>query len=273
MLHDDLLAAFLDHLALPTTGTPEQLLQAMLRGFARIPYENLTKIIAHAESSNDHHKQSPEEVIQGFIRYGTGGTCFPLTQTLVRFLKALGFEAAPILADRRYGSDTHSAVLVALAPQSWHVIDPGYLIHTPCLLPKTASRADLALRYALAHGAIELRPTDTPERVDLYTIPSAVTQHTTTPRYRLTYKTTPVDPESFNRAWERSFSWEMMTYPIVSAVINDRHIYLQKKNLLVRSASESTRFTVTADTLVSELAPKLGISAEVLRRALSYTEK
>lgn len=332
MLKDELLIVFLRHLGLPTTGTPEQLLEALLGGFARIPYENLTKIIASAESSHQHHKQSPQDIIQGFIHHGTGGTCFPLTLTLVRFIKALGFEAAPILADRRYGTDTHCAAIVSLTPNSYYLIDPGYLIHTPCLLSNRSEISGVVLRYDLPHGSIELRPTNDKDRIDLYTVQRTVTprpaalesstadstqhstQHSTqnryklhraqndarlcvapgtyvpavairgaespplkpaplniaASRYRLTYKTTPVDAESFDRAWERSFYWEMMTYPIISTIINEHHIYLQKNNLLLRGPLKSSRRTVDADTLVSELAPTLGICADVFRRALRY---
>lgn len=274
---DELLAVFLRHLGQAITGTREQQLQALLHGFARIPYENLTKIIASAELSQPFRKQSPQELIEGFIRYGTGGTCFPLTKTLVQFLNALGFEAAAILADRRYGTDTHCAAIVALTPNTWHLIDPGYLIYTPCLLPNASVIGGVVLRYNLPHATIELHPTDTDKRIDLYTtqqptqLPPAKLKPET-PRYRLTYKIAAVDSESFERAWERSFSWEMMKYPIISTVINQQHIYLQKNNLFLRGPSESIRQTITADRLISELAPKLGISAVVLKKALSYTE-
>jgi arylamine N-acetyltransferase len=273
MLSDALLISFLRHLGLPPTGTPEQLLTATLHGFARIPYENLTKIIAHAEAGDGHRKQSPQELIHGFIHHGTGGTCFSLTLTLVHFLKVLGFEAAPILADRRYGADTHCAVLVKATSHSWCLLDPGYLISTPCLLPSTTGFSACRLRYDLPHGALELWPTETPDRIDLYTIAPVATHHAATPRYRLTYKTTPVDDETFERAWDRSFSWEMMTYPIVSAVVDTQHIYLQKDTLYLRSPTGSTRVRVTAATVIRELAPRLGISAKVVRRALVHTVK
>jgi arylamine N-acetyltransferase len=266
-VNDELLLALLRHTGMPTTGSPDELLSATLRAFSRIPYENFTKIIAHAELSTQRWKQTPAELIQGFIRYGTGGTCFPLTQTLLHLLTALGYEAAPILADRRYGADTHCAVIVRLEPHSWHLIDPGYMICTPCRLPSSAANNEtpLTLRYDLAHSSIELRPTTDGDRIELYTVRGELQS-----RYRLTYKVTPIEQDTFERAWDRSFDWEMMRYPVLSVLEGDRHIYLQKNKLLIRSGLESAQITLTPEELALELGPRVGIAPEVLQGALKY---
>jgi arylamine N-acetyltransferase len=269
-VNNELLTTLLAHSGLPTSGSPDQLLHATLRAFSRIPYENFTKIIAHAEAGTQRWKQTPTELVQGFIRYGTGGTCFPLTQTLLYFLRALGYEAAPILADRRYGADTHCAVIVRLEPRAWHLIDPGYMINTPCQLPSSTQDHQnmLALRYELGHTRIELRPSVERGCVELYTIRGELP-----PRYRLTYKIEPVDQSAFETAWDRSFSWEMMTYPVLSVLEGDRHIYLQRNKLLVRSGSESMQITLSPEELALELGPRVGIAPEVLLRALTIVQR
>lgn len=269
-MNNELLNTLLTHSGLPTPGSPDGLLHATLRAFSRIPYENFTKIIGRAEASEQRWKQTPLELVQGFIRYGTGGTCFPLTNTLVYFLHALGYEAAPILADRRYGADTHCAVIVRVEPHSWHLIDPGYMVHTPCRLPDSTKEHHNALtvHYNLGHTIIELRPSAEDNRIELYTIHGE-----SPPRYRLTYKVEPVDQSTFEAAWDRSFSWEMMTYPVLSVLEGDRHIYLQKNKLLIRSGSESTRITLTPEQLALELGPQVGIAPEVLQRALKLLQK
>lgn len=260
---DPLLLTFFAHVGAPLRGDPPTLLTALLQNFARIPYENLTKIIGAAEGTGAIFKQTPEEVIQGFIAHGTGGTCFPLTETLVRLVRALGFEAHPILADRRYGTDTHCALICKLSSHPtdtvWHLIDPGYLITTPCRIPHEGSA-----RYELPITTIELRAADEPSRLHLYTS----TNGETNLKYRLTYKIAPVDAGTFHKAWERSFDWEMMTYPIISSIVGNTQVYVQKKSLLVRSATQSTRVTLTDESLIHEVATRLSLSPHVVRQAL-----
>ena len=267
---NELLTSLLHHCSLPTTGSREELLHSTLLAFSRIPYENLTKILAHAEASEQRWKQTPAEVVQGFIQHGTGGTCFPLTKTLLHFLQTLGYEAAAILADRRYGTDTHCAVLIRLTPDAWHLLDPGYMIFSPCQLPAAAMAGStaLTLRYKLPHGEIELRPTLDSSRIELYTARTDAA-----PRYRLTYKAIPVDEDEFNNAWDRSFSWEMMTYPILSVLDGDRHIYLQKNNLLIRSATETIQKILTPEQIALDLGPRLTIAPEVFASALKYVKR
>ena len=130
-----------------------------------IPYENLSKIVGFAEAGCSIQKQSPEEIVRGYITHGTGGTCFPLTITLIRLLEEIGFRASPILADRRYGTDTHCALLCEVTPHSWHLIDPGYLLTSPVALPSIGSTV-----HSLPFTRIELRRLGATDRVELHTI-------------------------------------------------------------------------------------------------------
>ena len=130
-----------------------------------------------------------------------------------------------------------------------------------------AGSTALTLRYKLPHGEIELRPTLDSSRIELYTA-----RTDTAPRYRLTYKAIPVDEDEFNNAWDRSFSWEMMTYPILSVLDGDRHIYLQKNNLLIRSATETIQKILTPEQIALGLGPRLTIAPEVFASALKYVK-
>lgn len=265
MALDPLLSRLLLHCGYPAQGTHAELLESTLRAFSRIPYENLSKILRHADSVGSRHKESPDEVVHGFIEYGSGGTCFPLTHTLVYFLKALGFETYPILADRRYGQDTHCAVIFrepsehSLKP--WQLLDPGYLIFSPCAVPSAGTA-----RYELLLSSIELRVT--PEnKLELYTV-SVDSSGIPSSRYRLTYKLHPVEHDEFMSAWDRSFDWEMMTYPIVSSIAGDSLVYLQKNSLLLRSRDTASRVTLTNQQIMDELSNRLGVSREVVKKAL-----
>ena len=267
MLSGDLLASrLLSHYGYASSAAPECLLRNLLLAFCRIPYENLTKIIRAHDSQGARYKESPVEVIDYHIKHGTGGTCFALTDTLVYLLRELRYEAHPILADRRYGVDTHCAVIAKLSSQGWDLIDPGYMIFTPCPLPQSGTA-----RYELSLSTIELRVEEPPERVSLYTLQMDSSGERTT-RHRLTYKTAPVDQSEFAKAWDRSFDWEMMSYPIISAVAADSHLYIQKNSLLVRSPSTSSRITLPKEELAQEIASRLRLSPDVVKRAFAIVE-
>jgi len=249
--------------ALLLSGSPYplpqgDLLDTALSRFAAIPYENLTKIVGVHEAQQAVLKQTPEEVLRGFLLNGTGGTCFPLTLTLVEVLREFGLQAHPILADRRYGTDTHCAVLAEIEPGTWSIIDPGYLITRPLPLPVAAP-----LRASTGFSVIELRPQPSSARVDLFTITESGQ------RYRLTYKAIPVDLEQFHRAWDASFAWEMMTYPVVSGVREGEQIYVQRDNVTVKSLSGSVRTALNPEALACEISRKLGLSLPIVRKAFS----
>ena len=261
---DPLLHTFCAHWKIPLGGERRETLARIACAFGAIPYENLTKIIGVAEAHSTIAKQTPEEVINGFIRHGTGGTCFPLTLTLHRLVTALGWEAHPIVADRRYGADTHCALIVRVEPTGWHLLDPGYLLTTPIIIPHSG-----AARYELPLATVELRCQSNTDRVELHTrIPG-----TEAWKYRLTYKISPVDDETFHAAWDRSFGWEMMTYPIISSAIGDTQVYVQKNTILVRSPTQATRITLSDDALAHEVATRLSLSAEIVRKALGYLRR
>lgn len=62
--------------------------------------------------------------------FGIGGSCFSLTAALLHLLRSLGWPAVPLLADRRYGQNTHCALVVWIEDRP-HLVDPGYLIVDP----------------------------------------------------------------------------------------------------------------------------------------------
>jgi arylamine N-acetyltransferase len=256
-----LVTQLLEHLGYEAPLDPLDLLEVTLKAFSKIPYENLSKIVRTHGSGGGTPKESPEDVIEGFISRGTGGTCFPLTRTLVFLLNSLGYEACPILADRRYGTDTHCAVIFRAHDRAWQLLDPGYLIHSPCPIPNAGSTPlELPVR------PIRLELSTCGSRVDLFTL-RAKERGILEVCYRLMYKLTPVDEPDFNRAWDRSFSWEMMQYPVVSALVGETQLYLQKSSLLVRSRTDSTRVQLLPEQITDELGRAFGIDASVIRAA------
>ena len=233
------------------------LMEKLCQAFSQIPYENLTKIIkSDTVVSAGSAKRLPEEVIQSHLDFGTGGTCFSLTAAFIAVFNALDIEAHPILADRYYGSDTHCA-LVFLKGTDLYLLDPGYLINTPLLLP-ISSRVSVVTML----NTIELVPHDAGKKVDLFTIVG------NDRRNRLTYKVDLVDGSRYGQAWEHSFTWEMMTYPVLTRYHKGRHHYLQGNRLRVRDGERSTKKVLTSDERCLFMTDVLGIHRDIVNSAM-----
>lgn len=242
----------------PNFDRGEPLITKLCTAFSKIPYENLTKIIkSDMVISTGSAKRLPDEVISDYLHYGTGGTCFSLTATFIAILNALSIEAHPILGDRRYGSDTHCA-LVFSQDSDLLLLDPGYLIHTPTRLP-TVTPVSISTGF----NTIELIPHEAGRKVDLVTIVK------NDRRFRLTYKINPVDGPTFGRAWERSFAWEMMTYPVLTRYTNGVHYYLQGTMLRIRDGEKTTKHTLSPDEQYDFVSKTLGINTNIITQAFS----
>lgn len=233
----------------------QKIVEQVCAAFARMPYENLTKIVKREEVIGPSSaRRLPDEVINDHLTYGTGGTCFSLTAALVAVLRHFCVEAHPILADRRYGPDTHCAVLVSFGGRRC-VVDPGYLIHHPIPLP-----SDVPVRVANRFNVVELVP-EGDARTALYT------RSGNDRKYRLTYKTVPVDGETFGAAWDRSFGWEMMTYPVLTRTTAAEHYYLQGGELRVRRGDRTERRRLEREESGQFLSDAMGISPHIIEQA------
>jgi arylamine N-acetyltransferase len=253
-----LLRRFLDAHGIDAAQPRIDLLTEVARAFSRLPFENLTKIIKGAEAGRvEKARRTPGEVLADHLTLGAGGTCFALTSTMLHLVRALGFPAEPILADRRYGADTHSGLLVWLGGKP-HLLDPGYLIVQPLPIPASGE-----IRISTPFNQLILRAQDGGARVELYTLQS--NQST----YRLTFKAKPVDAGEFLRAWDASFEADMMRYPVLSRVVGNQQLYLQKKHLLIRGANETRTAEVPPEQLIAEIARQFQIAPAVVAKALS----
>ncbi len=241
---------------------PRQRLSRIARAFSRLPYENLTKILKLSEcGAPAASRRTPVEVIGDHERLGTGGTCFSLTATLLHLVRAAGFRAWPLLADRRYGPDTHCAVLLEIDGQE-HLLDPGYLLDRPVPLPR---RRPIEIDGAARRLALE--PSTDGRRVEL------VSYAGMTRRLRLSFKAEPADDADFLRAWDASFFWEAMHYPVVTALRAGRHLYLQGNRLQERTHLGVRKSEIDPDQLPSRLGADFGIAPEVAARALSVLRR
>jgi arylamine N-acetyltransferase len=251
------LGLFREHFGLTQAAERRQLLAGVCRAFTRLPYENLTKILKDAESTNvEEARRGPQEVVAEHVALGSGGTCFSLTAALLHLVRALGFDAEPLLADRRYGPNTHCALLVWLdgAP---HLVDPGYLLADPLPLP-----VDSEVRVRTAFNEVVLRPRDGGARLDLFTRQQGGAT------YRLTFRAQPADAGEFLRAWDASFDWDMMRYPVLTRVEGSRQVYLQANRLQVRGHEILERREIAPDGLGPWITSEFGIEPRLVARAL-----
>ncbi len=238
-------------------ASPRELLSQIARAFSRIPYENLTKIIKHAaQGSALRARRGPLEVVQDHVDHGTGGTCFSLTAAMLHVVRFFGWPAEPILADRRYGPNTHCAMLVWL-DNTPHLLDPGYLIVHPIALPTSGD-----LRAPTEFNELSLVARDGGARLDLFTL------HQDRKTYRLTYRTAPVDAGEFLRAWDASFDWEMMHYPVLTRVAGGNQIYMQGNRLQLRDVEQVRRLEVDPVQLAATIAAEFGIDPRISAKAL-----
>lgn len=251
-----ILKSFLCRHGIDPVNDRSVLLHRIADAFSRIPYENLTKIIKSDSMVNPSSSMRyPDELIGDYLKWGTGGTCFSLTAAIIAVYNALGIETHPVLADRHYGPDTHCGLMI-VRPDGLLLLDPGYLLFTPVLLPREHS-----VSVQTGYNIIELVPLQNGEKVEFYTVVKG------NRKLRLVYKVKPVDPVQFAQAWEQSFKWEMMTYPVLTRVSAGQHHYLQGKNLAVRSADGTKRSVLTPEMQASFISESMGINKDIVLKA------
>jgi arylamine N-acetyltransferase len=235
----------------------KQKVEAVARLFSTIPYENLTKIIKSDVLVNARSAlRYPDELLGDWLRWGTGGTCFSLTSAMVAVYNCMGIEAHPLLADRHYGVNTHCALAVVLTDGAY-LLDPGFLLYHPVLLPTT-----VPVSVNTGYNIIELIPKENGSRIEMYTIVKG------SRKMRLVYKSAFIDAVQFEKAWESSFAWEMMNYPVLTRVSASQHIYLQGDALSVRNAEKTNRQKMTTEEQFKFISGTMGIDPEITRKAL-----
>ncbi|MDA7979422.1 MAG: arylamine N-acetyltransferase [Pirellulales bacterium] len=240
-------------------------LSAVARAFSTLPYENLTRIIRYSQDRLFPFR-TPETVVADHIQHGTGGTCFSLTAALLHVVRWLGFDAEPLLADRNYGPNTHSALLVAIDGQP-HLLDPGYLINRPVALTEIEHRGEQQLNTDF--NRILLRRDRGDDRVQLLTKSSGQADAS----YRLTFKTTPADTGEFLDAWQTSFSSEILHKPLLTKVSAGQQWFLNTRRLQLRGRDGTVKQQLNDQQLFDEIVGRFGLSPRVVRQALQILHR
>jgi arylamine N-acetyltransferase len=244
-----LLKEYLAHFGIQPDRSPRKLLENVVAAYASLPYENITKIIKKT-------RRTPSEVIRDHIAWGTGGTCFSLTSALMQLVSDLGWEPQYILADRLYGQNTHCALLVWIEGMP-HLVDPGFLITKPIPISFDGER-----EIETGFNRLILTPDREKGRISLSTIRQGAAT------YRLSYKTTPVDPGEFFKAWDDSFGWDMMRYLLLTRTVGSSQMYLRGAHLRISSPVATERREILEDDLIPKIAAEFKIHPSVIRQAV-----
>ena len=256
----DAVKLFHSHFDCSTRHSDLNFLKSIVLHFSSLPYENLSKIVKHHDVEDSAEKiRLPNEVMNGHAEFGLGGTCFALTFFLQSILEYNGFTCYPVMADMRYGPNTHSALVVLLRGKKL-LVDPGYLLNNPLELQEQGVRVfqtdvqGVELRY-LAEGRI----------YELYTFNQEGS------KWRYKFKDRPVANEDFIALWKSSFSWNGMRGLVLTKNEKDRMIYVHKTFMRETSWQGKKNFNIKQN-YHQRIQEAFGIDPEFTERALAALE-
>lgn len=247
-------------------------ISSLLLELSRLPYENLSKIVARHEGIVAG--TTPEGVLsfsaswlEDHVRTGLGGTCFALTHWLKLKLDALGYSSAYLMADKRIEANIHCGLVLWHDEREW-LLDPGYLIFDPLPLP----RGGLSAELFLSPNAVRVEDVPGGGRAGedvwrLWTGPRGALKH------RFDFRREPVDAAEFQRHWEASYAWPMMDYPVLNRIQDGIQYYLQKNNLLVRTAEGGTMRRLTPDEIRETATTLFGLPRGLVEEALGVLNR
>ena len=208
---------FLGHFHIGAGHAELDLIERIIRHFSALPYENISKIIKLNLLYDDASKiRLPGEVMEDHLSDNLGGTCFSLTFLLESILRRCGFTCFPVMADMRAGKNIHCCLVSELEGEKY-LIDPGYLVTRP--MPIRGREPQIV---HMEVTGVELQFSKTDGRYHLFTF----NHEKRTWRYRFLLK--PVSHREFLNHWYRSFTLPGMHGIALSAVRNDRMIYIRK---------------------------------------------
>jgi hypothetical protein len=235
---------------------------AALRELSALPYENLSKIAAYGQGGN---MESTLGLAEGWLERnretGAGGTCFSLTWWLAGRIRAAGLECAFLMGDKGKALNIHCGLRCDWEGRAW-LLDPGYMIFEPLLLPTAGLSADAWIP---------------PNAVRLEDLPAAdVWRMWSGPRgalkQRFDFRKRAVGEAEFFAHWEASYRLPMMRYPVLNRVDGGVQYYLQKRSLLVRKPEGGEMRKLDRAELFDAFANVFGIPEDLAREAMAVVE-
>lgn len=259
--HDTAVRHFLGHFGLAPRTPDRPFLERILACFARLPYENISKIIKLNRHFLDIERiRLPEEVMEEYVRHNLGGTCFSLSYFLQSILLQLGFTSWIFMADMGSRTNVHCALIVQLEG-SRLLADPGYLLSRAIEIHPDRSRL-----YETPHTGVEIKFDRTHERFGLSTFDRQVK------KLRYTFSDRPTPAAEFLQHWLASFYQGMMHNICLTQLRPEGLIYMHGDYLQIASPEGRHKRRLRQDypQVVSQL---FAIAPEWIERAqLALTE-
>ncbi len=244
---------FCDHFAVRTAGRDAEVLADVGAALARLPYENLTKLIKKQRfPAGPERRRLPLEVMTDHLAAGAGGTCFALTHLLGDVLHRLGLEGWPVLCDTPHRPENHCATVVVCGGREY-LLDPGYLVFEPVPL-------DLEREGSGSHR-LQLKPVSSDE-VELWTFGKL--------RYR--FRRRAVSAARFEAAWDASFDWTMMRGAHLCVPHGDGYAYMHNRTLCLRGGAERGNVSLRGRE-GEELSHRFGLGAEIVSEAFAVVDR
>jgi arylamine N-acetyltransferase len=232
-----------------------EVLQQVAERFALIPYENISKILQIQQISDPESRlRLPRQLLSDFARWQSGGTCFSLTYCLRCILEESDFSVRTHMADLGSGTNNHCALVVDWNNFSY-LIDPGYLITSPLLIPD--------------QGSVIHETRLNPVRLEKNPMDGAYYLSTLEPEgEKFRYKLHPesVTQTDFFDYWKDSFSWGMMHSLVITKVTEEGRLYVHDRyyRMITRDGKHGKKIKDNLDITMSDIS---GISLDLIRRA------
>lgn len=111
---------------------------------AHVPWDNVQKRITVASGRRPLGGSDPQEFFHGFLRHGTGGTCWPSSGALHALLASLGFDARRLsgtMDPTRWPDEVNHASVIVTVEGEAMLIDSSMLLGRPLPLRRDAPTA------------------------------------------------------------------------------------------------------------------------------------
>jgi arylamine N-acetyltransferase len=259
--HGEAVQLFQGYFALGRPGADLNALRLILRHYARIPYENISKIIKVASNQDLEAKfRLPLEVIEGHIEHRLGGTCFSLTYFLGQILLASGYSCHKAMAHMQAGENIHCVIVVGLSEKRY-LVDPGYLLWEP--LPLSTERPQVSYT---PRGGVELAYDPVGGLFHLFTFDLGGR------KWRYRFADQAVSDREFQEHWIASFSKPTMHNILLNQLTEKGQLYVRGNHLRLTSLSEEKKANIRRDYHY-QIHDLFGIDPRWVEEALSILKQ
>ncbi len=206
----------------------------VLTHFAKLPYENISKIVKLQENyTTSTRLRLPEEVMADYVEHRLGGTCFSLTFFLQTILTDCGYLCYPIIAHMPRMRNSHCALIVIIDHAKF-LVDPGYLLNQPLQIAQDQSRI-----YRTEHTGVEMLFNHDDEHYYVYTF------HGRDKKMRYRFRDVPLSMPQFLKYWLDSFYWPGMKGICLTQVKENGMIYVHNDYVQLQNEQGKKKGIVT----------------------------